>query len=141
MLVSMTGHWHQMVINAIFLLVGKTLMSFQFQVRIDLLRGKGPLNTLTANITKWSNTFKQFAISLLTDCLSVSDHFVGLILEGLNDGLSLKKVAFEMSSSKICLDLCKIPLKIRTTEYNFFQSCRLFTCRCRTPTRSFFRKF
>ena len=141
MLVSMMDIGIKWLLIQYFYLLGKRSWDFQFQVRIDLLRGKGPLNTLTANITKWSNTFKQFAISLLTDCLSVSDHFVGLILEGLNDGLSLKKVAFETSSSKICLDLCKIPLKIRTTEYNFFQSCRLFTCRCRTPTRSFFRKF
>ena len=36
-----------------------------------------PLNPLSANPTKWSNTL------LPTNCLSVFDHFVGLALEGL----------------------------------------------------------
>ena len=36
------------------------------------------LNPLSANPTKWSNTFKQFVGNL-----SVFDHFVGLALKGL----------------------------------------------------------
>ena len=39
-------------------------------------------NTLSANITKLSNTLKQFG-KLPTNCLSVFDHFVGLALKGL----------------------------------------------------------
>ena len=35
------------------------------------------LNSLSANLTKWSNTLKQFV-----NCLSVFDHFVGLVLKG-----------------------------------------------------------
>ena len=39
------------------------------------------LSPLCAIFTKWSNTLKQFAGKLLTNCLSVFDHFVGLVLE------------------------------------------------------------
>ena len=39
-----------------------------------------PLNT---NLTKWSNTLKQFFGKLPTICLSVFDHFVKLMLKGL----------------------------------------------------------
>ena len=35
------------------------------------------INPLSANPTKWSNTLKQFS-------LSVFDHFVGLVLKELN---------------------------------------------------------
>ena len=41
-------------------------------------------NPFSANITRWSNTVKQFAGKLPTNCLSVFDHFVGLALKGLN---------------------------------------------------------
>ena len=40
-------------------------------------------NPLSANFTKWSNTLKQFTSHLPTKCLSVFDHFVGLVLKGL----------------------------------------------------------
>ena len=40
------------------------------------------LNPLSANITKWSTTVKQF--KLPTNCFSVFDHFVGLMLKGLS---------------------------------------------------------
>ena len=33
------------------------------------------------NFTKWSNTLKQFVGKLPTNCLSVFDHFVGLVLK------------------------------------------------------------
>ena len=41
------------------------------------------LNPLSANPTKWSNKLKQFVGSLPTNCLSVFDHFVGLVLKAL----------------------------------------------------------
>ena len=40
-------------------------------------------NPLSANITKWSNTLKQFVSKLPTNCLSVFDHFMILALKGL----------------------------------------------------------
>ena len=41
------------------------------------------LNPLSTNPTKWSNTLKQFVGSLPKNCLSVSDQFVKLTLNGL----------------------------------------------------------
>ena len=43
------------------------------------------VNPLSANITTWSNTPKQFVSNLPTNCLSVFGHFVGLALIGLRD--------------------------------------------------------
>ena len=40
-------------------------------------------NSLNANFTKWSSTLKKFVGNLPTNCLSVFDHFVGLLLKGL----------------------------------------------------------
>ena len=40
-------------------------------------------NPLSANPAKWSNTLKQLRQLLLTNCLSVFDHFVGLALKVL----------------------------------------------------------
>ena len=37
-----------------------------------------------ANFKKWSNTLKQFVRNLATNCLSVFDHFAGLVLKGLS---------------------------------------------------------
>ena len=41
------------------------------------------VNPLSTNITKWSNTLKQFVAKLPMNCLSVFDHFVKLALKGL----------------------------------------------------------
>ena len=41
------------------------------------------INPLSANITKWSNTLKQFVGNLPTNCVTVFDHFLGLVLEEL----------------------------------------------------------
>ena len=46
-------------------------------------RAISQLNALSANPTKWSNTFKQFVGKLSTNGLSVFGHFVGLALKGL----------------------------------------------------------
>ena len=40
-------------------------------------------NLLSANFIKWSNTLKKFVGKLPTNCLSVFDHFVGLVLKEL----------------------------------------------------------
>ena len=42
------------------------------------------VNRLSANPTKWSNTLKQFVSNLPTNCLSVFDHFTGLVPKGLS---------------------------------------------------------
>ena len=41
------------------------------------------VNPLNANLTKWSNTLKQFISNLPTKYLRVFDHFVGFALKGL----------------------------------------------------------
>ena len=43
------------------------------------------INPSSANITKWSNTLKQFVGNLPTNCLSVFDHFVGLTFKALKN--------------------------------------------------------
>ena len=43
------------------------------------------VNPLSANFTKWSNTLKQFVDNLPMNCLSVFDHFVKLVLQGLRE--------------------------------------------------------
>ena len=42
------------------------------------------VNPLSANPTKWSDTFKQFVGNLPTNCLSEFDHFVQLAFKGLS---------------------------------------------------------
>ena len=49
-------------------------------------------NPISANITKWSNTLKQFVGKLPKTCLSVFDHFVGLALKGFS--LTLFRMGF-----------------------------------------------
>ena len=49
---------------------------------VTVLDNHVPPNPLSAKITKWSNTLKQFVAKLPTNCLSVFDHFVGLALKG-----------------------------------------------------------
>ena len=48
-----------------------------------LLQMVSEFNPLSANITKRSNTLKQFVGKLPTNYLSVFNHFVGLVLKGL----------------------------------------------------------
>ena len=43
------------------------------------------INPSSANTTKLSNTLKQFVGNLPTNCLSVFDHFVGLMLKALKN--------------------------------------------------------
>ena len=40
-------------------------------------------NPLSAKLTTWPNTLKQFAGKLPTNCLSVFGHFMGLAIKGL----------------------------------------------------------
>ena len=43
----------------------------------------GVTNPFRANLTKWSDTLRQFVGKLATNYLSMFDHFVGLALKGL----------------------------------------------------------
>ena len=51
---------------------------------LNFLNNKQPnINPLSAKFIKWSNTLKQIVDKLPTICLSVFDHFSGLVLKGL----------------------------------------------------------
>ena len=58
-----------------------TLRKLKYNNKLEEVANK--FNALSANFTKWSNTFKQFVGKLLTNCLSVFDDFVGLVLKEL----------------------------------------------------------
>ena len=49
---------------------------------VYILRGI-EVNLLSADFTKWPDTFKQLVGKFPTYCLSVFDHFVRLLLKGL----------------------------------------------------------
>ena len=61
-------------------------------------------NPLSANLTKSSNKLKQFVCNLLTNCLSVFGHFVGLALKGLSDRGTKKKHFFLLYRSSITIE-------------------------------------
>ena len=52
-------------------------------------KGVDVLNPLSVNLTKWSNTLKHSASKLRTNCLSVFDHFVGLVCKRLSHFMSV----------------------------------------------------
>ena len=74
------------------LLFGYADMMFEFLASLDepffliffdeyqklLWKQKRLLTLWSADLTKWSNTLKQFVGKLPTNCLSMFDHFVGL---------------------------------------------------------------
>ena len=84
---------------------------------------KNCLNPLSANPTKWSNTLKQFPYNLPTNCLSVFDHFMGLVLKGLSE----LRVLLAMNLSLRKLKLRKEPSILQLTKRN---KARLRTARC-----------
>ena len=64
------------------------VLSLNFILATLLILWKNVLyvSPLSANTTKWSNTLKQFVGNFSTNCLSVFDHFVKLVLKGLSYG-------------------------------------------------------
>ena len=70
-----------------FKIIGSNFRNQNFKREIAeslLIRDtRSSLNPLTANPTKWPNTLKQFVAKLLTNFLSVFDHFVKLALKDL----------------------------------------------------------
>ena len=61
-----------------------SLLIFDVASSLRRIRYHQYLNPLSANPTKWSDTLKQLVVNLPTNCLSVFDHFVILVLKGLN---------------------------------------------------------
>ena len=75
------------------------------------------LNFLSVNPTKWSNTLKQFVGSLLTNCLSNFDNYVGLVLKELKD---LKTNAHQRYTNKLIYTANQLTgfYKMRTLTLN-----------------------
>ena len=62
----------------------KCLVNFEtMHTELYMLVSTVNFSPLSANLTKWSNTLKQFVGKLPANCLSVFDHFVGFALKGL----------------------------------------------------------
>ena len=91
--------------------VGSNIFSAAMsQQRVKCLLNLITLNPLSAKITKWSNTLKQFVGNLPTNCLSVFDHFVGLALKGLMTRSKEKSVG-ELVDSQLLLTFLKFSTK------------------------------
>ena len=58
-------------------------------VKIFLMFFSKLFNPLSANPTKWLNTFNQFVGNMPTNCVNVFHHFVILSLKGLSFCLTL----------------------------------------------------
>ena len=71
------------------LFLGARTKAMKHYVSPDLEKNRP--NPLSTNLTKWSNTLKQFVGNLPTNCLSVFDHFVKFVLKGLNLLVHLKR--------------------------------------------------
>ena len=74
--------------NLIFISIQPSEMYGTLRVKLQnwkIVKGRTVIKPLSANITKWSHTHKQFVGKLPTNRLSVFDHFVGLALKGLRE--------------------------------------------------------
>ena len=71
----------------IYLILGKTRQKLHLRI-----------NRLSANPTKWSNTFKEFVGKSPTNCLSGSDHFLGLAVKDLIERIMIR-IVFETLSN------------------------------------------
>ena len=84
----------------------------------------GNFNPLSANPTKWSNTLKQFVSKLPTNCLSVFDHFVKLVLKELilislkykfSDSITILFIQL-LILSNFLLSHIRLPIRISQTS-------------------------
>ena len=80
-----------------------------FFATLSLIISLQHIKPLSANPTKWSNTLKQFSGNLPTNCLSVFDHFVGLMFKGLSFALVCLAKVYEHS---VLPNVMKDPLLI-----------------------------
>ena len=76
---------------------------------------------LSANPTKWSNTLKQFVWNLPTNCQSVFDHSMALVLKGLNSNAFSKIQDFVTLKQKRIQNNC-MDVQILTKLWLVFQS-------------------
>ena len=85
------------------------------------------LNPLSAETTKWSNTFKQFVgfcRLLPTNCLSGFDNFVRLALKGLKaKSLIQREKGFFLTIHQVPAGIClfKVNMEILEKRVNMFK--------------------
>ena len=94
----------------------------KLQVSICLLELN--FNPLSPNLTKWSNTLKQFVGKLPTNCLNVFDHFVKLALKGLRQTFFQRFLIF--FNSALFSMLCKTFILLTIAQCFRFYSKLLF---------------
>ena len=78
------------------------------------------INPLSANITKWPNTLKQFLGQLPANCLSVFDCFVGLALKGLKS-LQMNKV-IRLGRFHFLMNFLETESRVLPCEFHKFHS-------------------
>ena len=99
---------------------------------------------LSADPTKWSNSLKQFVGKLSTNCLSVIEHFTGLVLKGLKSFIIMicsisQSFSFVFTRADFCsacvhlLYLCLLYLCLLV-----FYACSLVLYSCFIHTRIVF---
>ena len=90
-------------------------------------------NPFRANFTKWSNTLKQFIDNLPTNCLSVFDHFVGLVLKGISFQLLI--VLLHDVKRNLIIDFIKSGLELELFLIDSFQKTIRIRVYCATCLR------
>ena len=100
---------------------------------------------LQANFTKWPNILKQFVGNLLTNCLSVFGHFVGLALKGLKRSNCYVILFSLCKNSRKSHQRCSIKkLLSKILQYSQENNC-VFRgrqgCWKETPNKCFFREY
>ena len=80
---------------------------------------KGKINPSSINPRKWSNTLKQFVGTLSTNCLSLVDHFVGLVLKGTSP-VSSKSFDSYVDVCEFCLFVMTLSRVIMTVDLTMY---------------------
>ena len=84
------------------------------RISLELLR------SLSAKLTKWPNTLKQFVGNLATNCLSVFGRFMGLALKGL------RSLRADLSYACTCIfRLVLIQMMSHFNDESFYWSMQL----------------
>ena len=82
-------------------------------IHSHVIKEKLHVTPLIVNPTKWSNTLKQFFDKLPTNCLIVFDHFMKLVLTGLNG-------VFYQTWFKILMDILEMEVACQCFSWYWF---------------------
>ena len=79
------------------------------RVKVTILNPE--VNILNANPTKWSNALRQKNCKLPTNCFSVFDHFVGLVLKVLIACNSFQNFSYQSQCTVLLQSYCTVLIK------------------------------